>query len=286
MQDVSSRSFWIGTFALPILMIGFGIFIGVMSSDSETLQNIGSMGQKHDELNGIQLLGLMAAMFLTIFLMVYGSMIFNKVKSEKTSRIMEMIATTVSGRTMMLGKVISVALIGATQILVWMLLIITGVMVILTMTAQPDVLNIFSDNRIWLGFICAIVYFFGGYLFFGSLYAMIGAMTDKDNENQGYMVVLTFILMASFYISSFCIDNPHSSMSIWCSYIPLTSPSIGAMSAISGTLNIWQVMLSLLLLYVTAWISITISGKVYTSTMLLNGTKFKPKDILTFIKSN
>lgn len=286
LQDVMSRSFWIGTFALPILMIAFGAGVGFLSAQSDTMQDVASMGQHTPkDLNGVQLLGLMAAMFLTIFLMVYGAMIFNKVKAEKTNRIMEMIATTVTGRTMMLGKIIAVALTGLTQLLVWMLLIVVGAVVLLTAIGQPDLLAYMLDGRIWLGLLYAVFFFVGGYLLFGSMYAMVGAMTDKENENQGYIAIMTFILMACVYLASFAIDNPDTSLAVWCSFIPFTSPSLGAMAAISGTLSWWGVLLSLAILYATAWLAVTVAGKVYTSAMLLNGTKFSPRDILVFIRA-
>ena len=286
LQDVMSRSFWIGTFALPILMIAFGAGVGFLSAQSDTMQDVASMGQHTPkDLNGVQLLGLMAAMFLTIFLMVYGAMIFNKVKAEKTNRIMEMIATTVTGRTMMLGKIIAVALTGLTQLLVWMLLIVVGAVVLLTAIGQPDLLAYMLDGRIWLGLLYAVFFVVGGYLLFGSMYAMVGAMTDKENENQGYIAIMTFILMACVYLASFAIDNPDTSLAVWCSFIPFTSPSLGAMAAISGTLSWWGVLLSLAILYATAWLAVTVAGKVYTSAMLLNGTKFSPRDILVFIRA-
>lgn len=286
LQDVMSRSFWIGTFALPILMIAFGAGVGFLSAQSDTMQDVASMGQHTPkDLNGAQLIGLMAAMFLTIFLMVYGAMIFNKVKAEKTNRIMEMIATTVTGRTMMLGKIIAVALTGLTQLLVWMLLIVVGAVVLLTAIGQPDLLAYMLDGRIWLGLLYAVFFFVGGYLLFGSMYAMVGAMTDKENENQGYIAIMTFILMACVYLASFAIDNPDTSLAVWCSFIPFTSPSLGAMAAISGTLSWWGVLLSLAILYATAWLAVTVAGKVYTSAMLLNGTKFSPRDILVFIRA-
>ena len=141
------------------------------------------------------------------------------------------------------------------------------------------------DGRIWLGLLYAVFFFVGGYLLFGSMYAMVGAMTDKENENQGYIAIMTFILMACVYLASFAIDNPDTSLAVWCSFIPFTSPSLGAMAAISGTLSWWGVLLSLAILYATAWLAVTVAGKVYTSAMLLNGTKFSPRDILVFIRA-
>lgn len=287
LQDIRSRSFWLGTFVLPVLMLGFGCFIGWLSADSDTMQDVAGLGvhKPSSQMGGLQIMGLISSMFLIIFLMTYGSMIFNKVKAEKTSRIMEMLASTVTGRAMMLGKVISVALTGLTQMFVWGILIITGGVVLLTAIGHLELLSYLTDGRLWLGIIYAVVYFIGGYLMYGSLYATIGAMTDRDNENQGYMVVLTFVLMASFYISSFAIDNPTSPVTLICSFIPFTSPGIGAMAAISGALSWWQILLSVGILYICAWLSISLAGKVYTSAMLLNGTKFSIRDILTFLRS-
>lgn len=285
LQDVKSRSFWAGTLLLPVLMIVFGAVMGFLMEDSDTLRLVGSMGQEHEKLSGIQLLGLMTGIFLSMFLVIYGTMIFNKVKAEKTSRIMEMIATTVSGRTMMLGKIIAVALIGITQMLVWILLIGAGFAILLPMLGIGNILSAFVDSRLLLAMLYAILYFAGGYLLYGSLYAMVGAMTDRENENQGYLVIITYILLGSLYITSFAIDNPESSLAVWCSYIPFTSPGTGVLEAISGAFNIWETLLSLFILYAAAYSAVIVAGKVYTSAMLLNGTKFSLKDIMTFIKA-
>ncbi len=285
LNDVTSRSFWIGTILFPILMVGFGVFIGFLSAESDTMQEISTLGQEHDDITGQQLMAMIMGMFLTIFLMVYGSQIFNKVKTEKTSRIMEIIATCTTGRTMMLGKVIAVALIGLTQLLVWFGLIIVLLVMLVSMLDLPALLDIMLDGRVWLGMLYAMIYFVGGYMIFGSLYAMVGAMTDRDNENQGYIVIITFLLLASFYIAQFTIDNPDSAITLWCAFIPFTSPSIGATAAISGTLSFWQIALSIIILYATAWFCISLAGKIYTSAMLLSGKKLTPTDIMTFIRA-
>lgn len=287
LNDITSRSFWLSTILLPILMLAFGLFVGFMASDSESLQHISSLGgpENPDELSGIQVLGMMIGMFLTIFLMVYGTQIFNKVKTEKANRIMEIIATSTSGRTMMLGKVIAVALTGITQLLVWFLLIFGGVMFLMAVFNVGELTGLLSDSRVWTALLYSVLYFVGGYLLYGSFYAMVGAMTDRDNENQGYIVIITFLLMASFYISQFSLDNPDAPLAVWSSYIPFTSPSIGAVGAITGSLNWWQILLSLVILYASAWLSVVFAGKIYTSAMLLNGKKFTPHDLLTFLKA-
>ena len=136
-----------------------------------------------------------------------------------------------------------------------------------------------------MAFVWSIIFFVGGYIFYGSLYAAVGALTDKNNENQEYMTIITFILLASFYIGIYAVDNPTSSLTQWCSYIPMTSPTIAAVGAISGDMPIWQTLLSVIILYATAILSLSFAGKIYTSALLLKGKKLTPKDILIFLKS-
>ncbi len=286
-NEVKSKSFWISTFVFPVVLILFGIFIGFMAADSETLQTVSTLGQdtSDKDLSGAQVIGMMMGMFMTLFIMLYGTQIFNKVRNEKTNRIMEILATCVSGRTMMLGKVIAVGLLGITQMLAWAVLIAGGAICTLSMLNLYDALTILTDTRVLTAAVYGILYFVGGYLLFGSLYACVGAMTDKDNENQGYIALLTFIIMISFYMAQFTIDNQGSQVAVWCSYIPITSPTIGCVQAISGAMAWWEALISLIILYGCAYFSIVIAGKIYTSAMLLTGKKLSLKDLLVFIKA-
>jgi ABC-2 type transport system permease protein len=224
-------------------------------------------------------------MFLTLFIMAYGANIFNKVKSEKTNRIVEIISTCVTGRTMMLAKVISVGLMGLTQMLIWGLLIsgiIFAFMLILPISIPIEYM---FNSRLWIGFMWGIIYFIGGYTFFGSMFAAVGAMSDRNNENQEYITVITLILMGSFYIGMFAIDNVSSSLVQWCSYIPFTSPTVATVATLSGQIPLWQSILSVVILYLSAFITLLGAGKIYTSALLLRGKRLSPRDLLTFLRS-
>jgi ABC-2 type transport system permease protein len=287
-NDIRSKSFWIATFLVPAVLIGFGIFIGMLTVDSESLQTVASLGQDEPtkDLSGTQITGMLVGMFLTLFTMMYGSQIYNKVKTEKTNRIMEIIATCVPGRTMMLGKVIAVGLIGMTQLLAWAALLSGGFIILfVAMQCLSEAAGYVDIARLIMGVIYGLLYFIGGYLLYGSLFACVGAMSDKDNDNQGYIVLLTMLLMSSFYVGEYTIDNPSSQLAIWCTYIPFTSSSIGAVGAITGERAWWETLLSLGVLYGSAFFIVSIAGKIYTSAMLLNGKKFSMKDILVFIKA-
>lgn len=288
LTDVRSKSFWIGTLVVPVIIIGFSAVFGFLASESDTLMKASekmSTTPDPEEMTMAKVAGMLMGMFLTFFLMIYGAMIFNKVKTEKCNRIMEILSTCVDGRTMMLAKIISVGLIGMVQLLVWASFIIIGITVIFMVFPFAIPMELFLNPKLYLAFLYMLLYFIGGYILYGSLYAACGAITDKDNENQTYMSVLTFILLGAFYIGQFAVDNGDSAFATACNYIPFTSPTVGTINAISGVSPWWQTVLSLIILYVSAIVCVMFAGKLYRSSMLLKGKQFSPRDIITFIKT-
>lgn len=285
--DITAKSFWISTFIVPLICLIFGFIAGYLLIDSPAgaLQE-SIVGTAEDEnITGLQIAGMMMGFFLTIFLMMYGSQIFTKVKTEKVNRIVEVMATAVNGRTMMLAKIISVGLVGLTQLLLWGILI--GVIIVGLIIVFP--VDIPWSHLLAAKYIMApvwgLLYFVGGYIFYGSLFAAVGAMTNKNNENQEYVAVLTLILLMSFYVAQYAITHSSATFVMVCSFIPLTSPTIGAVNAITQAEPIWVSFISLLTLYLCAWITLSLSGKIYTSSILLKGKRFSLSDIITFLKT-
>lgn len=285
LTDIKSKSFWIGTIIVPILFIAFSVFIGVMMSDSESMQKMANPAAPDPEdLSGNQILGMLSGVMLAMFLMIYGAQIFNKVKKEKCNRIMEVLATCVTGRTMMLGKIISVGLLGFTQLVIWVGMIFLGCTAVITIF-NPDIpWHVFGEPRMIMAFVWSLLFFIGGYVFYGAIYAACGAMTDKDNENQGYMTLITFLLLGSFYIGEFAVSNPDNAFVVFCSYFPFTSSTIATVNAASNSVPLWQSILSLIVLYIFAALSVSFAGKIYTSSLLMKGKKFTPKDLILFMK--
>lgn len=287
LTDVRAKSFWISTFLVPVLMVAFGGVMGYLMAESDSAMQVQEsiMPDTDKEMTALQGIGLMMGVFLTLFIMMYGSQIFQKVKTEKTNRIVEILATCVPGRTMMLAKMIAVGLVGFTQLLLWSALIIVLVVGLL-MVFPIDIPwhKILTYDYI-MAIVWSILYFVGGYIFFGSLYAAGGAMTDKNNENQEYIAVLTLILMSSFYIGMYAVDHGDSAFVRVLGYIPFTSPTIGAVNAITQAAPLWEAITSVVVLYIFAWLGMAFAGKIYSSSILLKGKKFTPKDILTFLRT-
>lgn len=283
LTEIKSKSFWLGTILIPIVVIGFGVFAGFMMSD-EVAKAVSPTTPEPGEMTDAQAAGMLVGLFLALFLIAYGSSIYQKVRKEKVNRIMEVLATCVTGRMMMISKIISVALIGLTQIAIWFVLIM-GAAIAAVIVFSPDIpWEIFRNPKIYVAGIWSLLFFVGGYVFYGSIYAACGAMTDKDNENQTYMTVLTFLLLGSFYVEQFAATHPTNAFVTVCSFIPFTAPAIGAVNAVSGMVPLWQSLLSLGVLFVFAWLAVNISGKIYTSSILLKGRKFTLSDIWLFMK--
>lgn len=288
LTDIRSKSFWISTLLVPVIMIFIGGVFGYLMAQSDTFTNtINELPTqpKAENMGTAQIVGMMAGILLTFFLMIYGAMIFNKVKTEKCNRIMEIICTSVPGRTLMLGKILSVGLMGLTQLLIWGVMIFGAVTIFFIIFDFHFPWQYLTIGKTYLAITWTLLYFIGGYILYGSLYAACGAITDKDNENQAYMTVITFILLGAFYLGEFAVDNGDSVLAIVCSYIPFTSPTVGTVGAVSGVTPVWQIATSLAVLYASALFCIAIAGKLYRSSMLLKGKQFTPKDIMTFLKS-
>lgn len=288
LTSIRAKSFWISTFVVPLIFVVFGGVAGFFMAQSESAMEVSNslpITPDDEEMTPLKGLGMMLGVFLTLFIMMYGSSIFQKVKEEKTNRIVEIIATCVPGRTMMLAKIIAVGLTGLTQLALWALIIcvmVFGVLVVFSVSIPWS--EVLQPQYI-MAFVWSILFFIAGYIFFGSLFAAGGAMSDKNNENQEYIAVLTFVLLISFYIGMYAVDHGESSFVRILSFIPFTAPTLGAVNAITQTVPLWESVLSIVVLFIFAWLSMIFAGKIYTSSILLKGKKFTPKDIITFIKS-
>lgn len=284
LTDVRTRSFWITTLLMPVVMVAFGIFLSKVSATGQTGFDY-SVYSFEPTPHTMAVIGMLTGMVLTLFIMLYGAQIFNKVKAEKSNRIVEIIATCVDGRTMMLAKIVAVGFVGLTQLFLWFILTVIlsgGLAAVLSPVFSWSFL--FSPV-LWKGIAWCVAFFTGGYIFYGSFYAAIGAMTDRNGENQEYMTVLTFILLGAFYIGQYSSGNAGGLFQTICLFLPFTSPTLGTIFAVGDVTPLWENILSVVTLYIFAWIAVILAGKIYTSSLLLKGKRFSLRDIITFLRS-
>ncbi len=256
--------------------------------------------------------------YMTMF--IFGSMVMRGVAEEKTNRIAEVIVSSCKPFELMLGKIIGIAGVGLTQLLLWIALIValstSLTMFLPTETIQQaqqmqqsqvpgaTMANADMASKIleakatltegvnWLmiiGFF--LFYFLGGYLFYASLFAAVGSVINEDpQEAQQLMLPITMPIIFSFVVLNGVLANPSSSMAVWMSIIPFTSPIImmGRIPfGIPNTVPYWQLAASMLSLVGGFIFTTWFAGKIYRTGILLYGKKVTWKEMIkwTFRKS-
>ena len=255
----------------------------------------------------------MAGGFLIyIFIFLYGAMVMRGVMEEKTSRIVEIIISSVKPFQLMMGKIIGVALVGFTQFALWILLTFVLSTVATTLLVNPadinpaDIANgtelILQDVDIPQNGIASILaqlqsinisfllgmflfYFVGGYLMYGSLFAAVGAAVDSETDSQQFMMPITIPLIFSIIALQTILENPDSSLAFWCSIIPFTSPII-MMGRLPFDPPLWEIGLSMVLLIIGFIFTSWIAGRIYRIGILMYGQKVTYKTLWKWIKQS
>jgi len=255
------------------------------------------------------ILGLVLALLTYMFVIIYGAMIMNSVVEEKTNRIVEVIISTCKPFELMMGKIIGVALVGLTQIVLWtaILSIVGAVFGISTMsTTMTDMSTIQAQNAEALAAMqndnglsqivqmilnvnyaqilsCFVLYFIGGYLLYASLFAAFGSAVDQASDASQFTAPIMMIMVFALYAGMFSMENPDGPLAFWCSMIPFTSPVV-MMIRLPYDLPWYELAGSVLLLYGTALGIMWISSRIYRTGILMYGRKFTFKEIIRWIK--
>lgn len=269
-------------------------------------------GQKSSKIDNLLKLafGGAAGYLLFMFIIIYGNMIMRSVIEEKTSRIIEVIISSVKPIQLMMGKIIGTSLAGITQFAIWVVLggIILSVgsavfgMNISEMQASqtaavqeamqtPQAENMAQNvilaiqNLPLTNLVIAFLFFFiGGYLLYSSLYAAIGAAVDNETDTQQFMMPILMPLILAVYVGVFTvIEDPHGTISIVFSFIPFTSPVVMLMRIPFGV-PIWQQIVSLLLLIGTFIFTVWFAAKIYRVGILMYGKKPSYKELIKWLK--
>ncbi len=260
-------------------------------------------------------------MYMLVFL--FGSQVMRGVIEEKTSRIVEVIVSSVKPVQLMMGKIIGIALVGLTQFLIWVILTVGVVAFVkstvlkktdltqITQTLPQDIMTetqsavastevspaeispelaefskIFESamNQDWLLIILSFIfYFITGYLLYASVFAAIGSAVDNETETQQFMMPVTIPIIVGLMVAVGTMQNPESSLSFWCSLIPLTAPIV-MIARIPFGVPAWQLALSMGLMVITFIAFVWMAAKVYRTGILMYGKKTSWKEIWKWLK--
>ncbi len=255
---------------------------------------------------------------IMMFIIIYGGFVMRSVIEEKTSRIIEVIISSVKPFQLMMGKIIGTSLAGITQFVIWIFsasLLLTIVILVfdidpasLNSTSQmannglTEVANVSAMNEKmmalgteiykipWLMLITFfLVYFLLGYLIYSSIYAAIGAAVDNETDTQQFVFPVILPLMLAIYVGFFSVfNNPHGPIAVAFSLFPLTSPIVMLMRLSSGLgeggVPIWQLVVSILLLIVAFMGIVWFAAKIYRVGILMYGKKPTYKELYKWLK--
>ena len=254
-------------------------------------------------------IGMLMAFAIYFFIFMYGVQVMKGVIEEKTNRIVELIVSTVKPFQLMMGKVLGIALVGLTQLTIWVvlstiLMSIVGLVVGLSMgdmqelsaaANNPKLANVDAEKialvqsffSLPLGKILGVFVFFfmGGYLFYGALFAAIGSAVDSETDTQQFMLPITMPLVFSIAVSfSLVAGDPHGTLATWMSMIPLTSPVVMMVRLpfLDDSQN-WQIILSMVIMLLSILGAIALAGKIYRTGILMYGKKVTYKELAKWL---
>jgi ABC-2 type transport system permease protein len=240
---------------------------------------------------------------IMMFIILYGNMVMRSVIEEKTSRIIEVIISSVKPFQLMMGKIIGTSLAGILQFLIWAILFVMssvfGAQIGATNGAEAEAIHTAQQQmggelQLYLNEIlnlpigtilgCFIIYFIGGYFLYSSFYAAIGAAVDNETDSQQFLMPIIMPLILGVYIGFFTVVNdPHGTVATVFSMVPLTSPIVMMMRIPFGV-PVWQIVLSITILFSTFIGVVWFASKIYRVGILMYGKKPSWKELYKWLK--
>ncbi len=245
------------------------------------------------------------------FVFMYGSMVMRSVMEEKKNRIVEVIISSVKPIQLMAGKIIGTALVGLTQVAIWVLIGILFMLATQTFftpetsqqmgqtlmesrqmgTLPNDVaesqisnaLSLIANLNLPLILLTFVFYFLAGYLMYSSLLGAVGAAVDNDEDSQQMVFPITFPLIISIMLLFPIARNPEGPVAFWGSIIPFTSP-VAMLARIPYGVPVWELLLSMFLLLITTFGAIWVAAKIYKTGLLMYGKKVNIIELVKWLR--
>jgi ABC-2 type transport system permease protein len=236
-----------------------------------TLNAVRVLKGKESKNNGVVLflatITMVTLLYVTV--LIYGLAVMRSVIEEKSSRIMEVMLSSVTTRDMMGGKIIGVGAVGLTQIGIWILLSIS-----LSAPAMLALKNMAGGVHLSVSTIAFFALFFLlGYLLYSTLYAAIGAIVNSEQEAQQIQFIILLPLIFAMIIAQTVIQHPSSQLAIWTSMIPFCAPMLMFVRILVETPPWWQIVLCVALMLATIWGLLLLCARIYRVGVLMYGKR-------------
>lgn len=270
--------------------------------------------------DAIQIFSFAMGLIMMMFILLYGMMVFRSVMEEKTNRIVEVIVSSVRPFQLMIGKIIGVAIVGiiqftATAIITALLgMILSGIFMKdifankekfdaqnamvkkMGISANLQAVDTFKESqKIFEAIdelkkidftqiaIYFVFFFIGGYLFYSSLLAAIGSAVDSESDSQQFMLPIMLPLMIGYFLAIKIMISPESNAVFIGSFVPFTSPIV-MMARLPQGVPAWQVITSLVILYISFVGTTWLAGKIYRTGILMYGKKTSWREIFKWLR--
>ncbi len=251
-------------------------------------------------------LGYILGFVLYMFLLIYGAMVMQSVIEEKNSRVLEVMVSSVKPFHLMMGKILGVASVAIVQVAIWGVLIFgVGSFVLpqlmpaeammgaeameagVATNIDPEMIQIVSamTDSAYLAkiFICLIIFVFGGFLLYSAMFAAIGSAVDSVQDAQQLQTPVMLPIILGLLMMLAVINDPNSPIAFWFSVIPFTSPIV-MMARIPYDIPMWEIVLSLVLLYASFMVMVWLAAKIYRVGIFMYGKKPSLKELWKWMR--
>ncbi len=225
------------------------------------------------------IVGITTSLMLYMFIMLYGQMVMTSIIEEKNNRVLEIVVSSVKPNALMMGKIVGIGLVAVTQILIWGIILTAcsiWLMPLVSGAAQGaggfDLGVLGSPAYILELFGYITLFLIGGYLFYSSIYAAVGSAVDNIQDASQLVSIAVIPIIIGMVVSMSVVQNPASSLAVWTSMIPFTSPMV-MMARIPFGISAWQIWTSLTLLYASFAGMVWLSAKIYRVGIFMYGKK-------------
>ena len=282
--------------------------VGMQTFRNDKSQEEDTQAQSSAVATGV---GYVLGFILYMFLLIYGSMVMQSVIEEKNNRVLEVMVSSVRPFDLMMGKILGVASVAIVQVLLWGVLIAgVGAVVMphlmpedVMASAQamqqgmPDAASMSGMNPEMLQavaamtdlgyivkiFVSLLLFVFGGYLFYSAMFAAVGSAVDSIQDAQQLQTPITIPIILALLVMITVINDPNSQMAFWFSMIPFTSPVV-MMARIPYGIPLWEVILSLAILYASFTAMVWLAAKIYRVGIFMYGKKPTFKELYKWIR--
>lgn len=230
------------------------------------------------------ILGILLGMMLYMVIIIYGQMVLTSVVEEKSSRVIDVMVTSCSPFQLMMGKILGIAAVALTQIAIWAVLVIAASKFLIPalfsaeVTASSDMMlqgimgTLGDTGYIATLFTYLALFILGGFLLYASLYAAAGSAVDSVQDSQQFNTIIMMPIILAIIVMMSVFNDPNSPIAFWASMIPFTSPIV-MIARIPFGIPTWEVVVSLVVLYLSFILTTWLSAKIYRIGIFMHGKR-------------